>query len=123
MRRIVTMIAAVFATAVLTVAFAPAAQASDQGCSNGTVCLWDQAYYQSHKMVLGAQWAQTSNWIPLYTIKNSVNERFTDRAVWTIFYRDGVLHRWDCLNPGDNRLGDGHYRANYVWIGWTGSRC
>jgi hypothetical protein len=121
-RRLASLFGALLAAAIITTAVTPAAHA-DSYCPTGNVCLWDAANFSQRKSVYGAAWAQTSYWIPLGTIKNSVQNRFADRAVWTIFYRDGYYHRWDCLDPNGYRLGDGYYRANYLWVGPTGSRC
>ena len=121
-QRLASLIAALSAVAILTTAVAPAAQANP-GCAAGTVCLWDAAGYAGNKSEFGAAWAQTSYWIPLYTIKNSAQSQFTDRAVWTILFRDGAVQRSDCINPGGFRLGDGKFRANYLWIGARYSRC
>lgn len=121
--RIVSLIAALSTMLVLTTAVAPAGAADSSCPSPGNACLWDAAGFGGYKRVLGAEWALTPYWIPLYTVKNSARSTFSNRAIWTMFYRDGVVVRWDCLGPWDYRLGDGTYRANYAWIGGPGSHC
>ena len=115
-RRLVSLMAASVAAATITTATAPAAQA-DQSCASGYVCVWNGEQYTGAKRPVGAGSAQ--QWILFDTTKYSIKNRMVNRAVVTY----GSMVGWTCLNAGDQRAGDGRFRADWLYIGAPGSHC
>jgi len=115
-RRLASLMATLAAAAMITTAMAPAAQA-DQSCASGYVCVWNGEQYTGAKRSVGAGSAQ--QWVPFDTTKYAIKNRMVNRAIVTYSSVVG----WTCLNAGDQRAGDGRFRADWLYIYAPGSHC
>jgi hypothetical protein len=66
---------------------------------------------------------RAGQWIELPFAARSIKNRLGSRAVLTLQVWAGRVLGWDCLNPGNERRGDGSFWANWIVIGGIGSRC